>query len=89
MLPSTHLLPVPFWVSKTYTTSEISDTGTPPFSIVRRMHQLDSYLEFLGWKRRQRTKPSEQKKTPTGLHRIRPKKTELAVDADVIRTSGM
>lgn len=71
-----------------YTTFEILDIDTPPFSIARTMHQINNCLENLGTIQtsiQQRLK----RRTTTGHHGTGSKKMESDADANVIRTTRM
>jgi hypothetical protein len=89
MLPFILSQQAPCWHLATSTTSVILATDTPPSSTVLQMHPRDSFRISHGTKKPPKTTRSERKKTTIGRHRIHPKRTEWAADADAILISGM
>lgn len=74
----------------TSTTSETLVIDTLPYSIVQQMRQgIGSLKDLLSWSRPRRTRRSGKRKTSTGKHGTRLKRTALDVGVNVTRTLSM
>lgn len=87
--PSTLLLPVPYWLPATSTTSGTSATGTLPYSTALRMLRHDSCRVSHTWRRRPSTRRNASKRISTGRTGMSPRKMALAVAADATLTLSM
>lgn len=76
-----------YWHPKISTTSVISATDIPRYSIVQPTRpEIDSWRGLPSSNLRQRTRRRERRKTSTGRHGTPSKRTGSAADASVTRT---